>query len=131
MDDSFNFAIVVDDDPDIALAARLALRDMFERIETLSSPAELLTLLERESPDAILLDLNFQRAATDGREGLDFLSRIMAHDPDSAVVIITAHGGVSIAGEGLKSGARGFGSKPGGHERVCAEVGGAAGPRPG
>ena len=54
MDASFNLAIVVDDDPDIALAARLALRDMFERIETLSSPAELLhgplAMIERHFP---------------------------------------------------------------------------------
>ena len=71
MDERFGLAIVVDDDPDIALAAKLALRDMFERIEALSSPAELLPLLKKESADAILLDLNFQRAATDDREGLN------------------------------------------------------------
>jgi hypothetical protein len=41
----FSLAVVVDDDPDIALAARLALRDLFERVETLSSPAELMPLL--------------------------------------------------------------------------------------
>src|SRR5204862_1439384 len=76
----FSLAAVVDDDPDIALAARLALRDLFERVETLSSPAELTQLLEQESPDAILLDLNFQRAATDGREGLGFLSKVMEQD---------------------------------------------------
>ena len=126
MDAAFNLAIVVDDDPDIALAARLALRDMFERVETLSSPAELLKLLERESPDVILLDLNFQRAATDGREGLDFLSRVMAHDPDSAVVIITAHGGVSIAVEALKSGASDFVATPWSNERLAATVRSAA-----
>ena len=61
MDPSFSLAVVVDDDPDIALAARLALRDLFERIETLSSPTDLMPLLKRESADAILLDLNFQR----------------------------------------------------------------------
>src|SRR5206468_12371353 len=65
----FSLAVVVDDDPDIALAARLALRDLFESVETLSTPAELLPLLKTKSPDAILLDLNFERGATDGREG--------------------------------------------------------------
>ena len=99
MTQPFSLAVVVDDDPDIALAARLALRDLFERIETLGSPAELLPLLKSESPDAILLDLNFERGATDGREGLNFLSRIMQLEPDAAVVIITAHGAVSIAVE--------------------------------
>ena len=62
----FNLAVVVDDDPDVALAAKLALRDLFERIETLTSPAKLLPFMKSEAPDAILLDLNFERSATDG-----------------------------------------------------------------
>ena len=122
----FNLAVVVDDDPDIALAARLALRDQFERIETLHSPAELMPLLKRESPDAILLDLNFERSATDGREGLDYLARIMDQDPDSAVVIITAHGAVSIAVEAIKRGASDFVAKPWSNERLAATVRSAA-----
>jgi len=122
----FNLAVVVDDDPDIALAARLALRDQFERIETLQSPAELLPLLKRESPDAILLDLNFERSATDGREGLDYLAKIMDQDPDSAVVIITAHGAVSVAVEAIKRGASDFVAKPWSNERLAATVRSAA-----
>ena len=122
----FNLAVVVDDDPDITLAARLALRDMFERVEALSSPADLLTLLKRESPDAILLDLNFERARTDSREGLETLGRIMAIDPDAAVVIITAHGGVSVAVEAIKAGASDFVAKPWSNERLEATVRSAA-----
>ena len=126
MQPPFSLAVVVDDDPDIALAARLALRDLFERVETVDSPAELLPLLDRESPEAILLDLNFERGATDGREGLSFLSRIMKHDPDSAVVIITAHGAVSIAVEAIKAGASDFVAKPWSNERLAATVRSAA-----
>ena len=122
----FRLAVVVDDDPDIALAARLALRDMFERVVTLNSPAELLPLLKNETPDVILLDLNFERAKTDGREGLDYLARIMAVDPDAAVVIITAHGGVSIAVEAIKAGASDFVAKPWSNERLEATVRSAA-----
>jgi len=126
VDETFNLAVVVDDDPDIALSARLALRGMFERIETLSTPAELMPLLKRETPDAILLDLNFERAATDGREGLDTLGRIMTQDPDSAVVIITAHGAVSIAVEAMKRAASDFVAKPWSNERLAATVRSAA-----
>ena len=122
----FNLAVVVDDDPDIALAAKLALRDMFSRIENLRSPTDLLPFLEGEAPDAILLDLNFERAATDGREGLDALAQIMRTDPDSAVVIITAHGAVSVAVEAIKRGASDFVSKPWSNERLAATVRSAA-----
>jgi DNA-binding NtrC family response regulator len=126
VDRPFSLAVVVDDDPDIGLAAKLALRDLFDRIETLSSPAELLPLLEKESPDTILLDLNFERGATNGREGLSFLGKIMKIDPDSAVVIITAHGAVSIAVEAIKSGASDFVAKPWSNERLSATVRSAA-----
>ena len=60
----FDLAVVVDDDPDIALAARLALRDLFETVSTLPSPDGLAALLKKESPDVILLDLNFERGAS-------------------------------------------------------------------
>jgi DNA-binding NtrC family response regulator len=122
----FDLAVVVDDDPDIALAARLALRGLFERIETLNAPSELLGFLKAESPEVILLDLNFERGATNGREGLDFLARIMKLDPDAAVVIITAHGAVSIAVEAIKAGASDFVAKPWSNERLAATVRSAA-----
>jgi DNA-binding NtrC family response regulator len=122
----FELAVVVDDDPDIALAAKLALRDLFKRVETLNAPAGLIPLLKCESPDAILLDLNFRRAATDGREGLDTLGQIMEQDPDAAVVIITAHAGVSIAVDALKAGATDFVAKPWSNERLAATVRSAA-----
>ncbi len=122
----FNLALVVDDDPDIALAARLALRELFDQIDTLPSTTELLPYLKRNSPDAILLDLNFERAATEGREGLEYLAKIMEQDPDSAVVIITAHGAVSIAVEAIKRGASDFVAKPWSNERLLATVRSAA-----
>ena len=126
MQPPFNLAVVVDDDPDIALAARLVLRDLFKRVETLASPAELLPIVTRDGPDVILLDLNFERGATDGREGLDQLARIMAEDPDAAVVIITAHGAVSVAVEAIKRGASDFVAKPWSNERLAATVRSAA-----
>ena len=126
MEAEFNLAVVIDDDPDIALAARLALRGLFDRIETLSSPNHLADLMKHEAPDAILLDLNFERGATDGREGLDHLDRIMAADPNAAVVIITAHGAVSVAVNAIKRGASDFVAKPWSNERLAATVRSAA-----
>lgn len=122
----FDLAVVVDDDPDIALAAKLALRDIFGEIVLLSDPSELLRLLERRAPDAILLDLNFERGATDGAEGFALLGRIMERDPEAAVVIITAHGGVAIAVDAIKRGASDFVSKPWSNERLAATVRSAA-----
>jgi len=122
----FDLAVIVDDDPDIALAARLALRDLFKEIDTLPSPQALPEFVKSKSPDAILLDLNFERAATDGSEGLDYLARIMTEDPEAAVVIITAHSAVSVAVEAIKRGASDFVAKPWSNERLAATVRSAA-----
>ena len=81
----FGLAVVVDDDPDIALAARLVLRAEFAEIVTLTHPEALMPLLDRAEPDVILLDLNFERGATDGAEGFRWLPRILAKDPDAAM----------------------------------------------
>ena len=126
MSSPFDLAVVVDDDPDIALAARLALRELFKTVTTLPSPDGLEALLRKETADVVLLDLNFERGATDGREGLDYLGRIMAADPDAAVVIITAHGAVSTAVEAIKRGASDFVAKPWANERLAATVRSAA-----
>lgn len=125
-DSVFDLAVVVDDDPDIGFAARLALRELFTEIVTLSDPSALMELLDTRSPDAILLDLNFERGATDGAEGFAWLGRIVERDPQVAVVIITAHGGVAIAVDAIKRGASDFVSKPWSNERLQSTVRSAA-----
>src|SRR3990170_2480240 len=122
----FDLAVVVDDDPDIALAARLALRGQFREIVALTHPKELLPYLDNADPDVILLDLNFERGATDGAEGFRWLPRILDKDPDAAIVIITAHGGLTIAVDAIKRGAADFVTKPWSNERLVATVRSAA-----
>lgn len=122
----FQLALVVDDDPDIGLAARLALRDLFGEVQTLTTPTTLPQVVAERAPDVLLLDLNFARGATDGQEGFEWLGRIVAADPDLAVVIITAHGGVAIAVDAIKRGATDFVSKPWANERLAATVRSAA-----
>ena len=112
MPQPFSLAMIVDDDPDIGLAARLALRDLFTETLVLDSPDRMAAALAERSPDVILLDLNFARGATDGAEGFAALSRIAEQDPDAAVVVIKAHGGVAIAVDAIKRGATDIVSKP-------------------
>ena len=122
----FELAVVVDDDPDIALAARLALRGQFREIVALNHPKELISYLATAEPDVILLDLNFERGATDGAEGFRWLPRVLDKDPDAAIVIITAHGGLTIAVDAIKRGATDFVTKPWSNERLVATVRSAA-----
>ncbi len=118
----FGRCIVIDDDPDILLSARLLLRDMFAEIADFQSPEAALAAMDHDLPDVILLDANFGRGATNAAEGFHWLERIMKRDPQAVVVMITAHAGVSVAVEAMKRGATDFVSKPWSNERLLATV---------
>lgn len=118
----YDLCLVVDDDPDILLAARLLLRDLFAEVLTAESPQEAYDKTEKKRPDLILLDANFARGATNAAEGFEWLGRFLARDPEAVIVMITAHGGVQIAVEAMKRGATDFVSKPWSNERLLATV---------
>lgn len=119
---TYQLCLVIDDDPDILLAARLLLRGLFDEIVTTQVPEDGLRVMAGRRPDVVLLDANFARGATDGAEGFRWLAEILARDPHAVVVIITAHGGVQIAVEAMKRGATDFVSKPWANERLLATV---------
>ena len=118
----FGRCLVVDDDPDILLSAKLLLRDLFTEVQIFTAPEEALAAMEGERPDVVLLDANFGRGATNAAEGFQWLAEILKRDPEAVVVMITAHGGVQIAVEAMKRGATDFVSKPWSNERLLATV---------
>src|SRR3954469_16297241 len=118
----FARCIIIDDDPDILLSARLLLRDLFAEVAAFQDPREAMAAIEAELPDVILLDANFGRGATDAAEGLRWLSEILERDPQAVVVMITAHAGIGVAVEAMKRGATDFVSKPWSNERLLATV---------
>lgn len=118
----FDLCVVIDDDEDILLAARLLLRQLFDEVLTFPDPREAFEATQNRSPDAILLDANFARGATNAAEGFEWLGRFLERDPEAVVVMITAHGGVQIAIEAMKRGATDFVTKPWSNERLLATV---------
>src|SRR5436853_3304855 len=118
----FSRCIIIDDDPDILLSARLLLRDLFGEVAAFQSPEEAMAAIEAELPDVILLDANFGRGATDAGEGFRWLAEILKRDSQAVVVMITAHAGIGVAVEAMKRGATDFVSKPWSNERLLATV---------
>ena len=116
----FGRCLVIDDDEDILLSARLLLRDLFADVAAFQAPEQALAAMEQELPDVVLLDANFGRGATNAAEGFHWLSEILKRDPHAVVVMITAHAGVQVAVEAMKRGATDFVSKPWSNERLLA-----------
>jgi len=103
---------IADDDADLRIGLRIAMREMFGRISESATPPSVISTLEQELPDVLLLDLNFARGRTDGGEGLDLLRQIHEQWPDLPVVILTAWAGVELAVDCMKAGATDFVTKP-------------------
>lgn len=116
--DNGSAILVIDDDPDVALAARYALAGAAERVDSAVSLDGLERALEAGGYAAVLLDMNFVAGESGGRAGLDGLARIRAADPALAVVLMTAYGGVQLAVEALKRGAADFVLKPWKNDRL-------------
>jgi two-component system, NtrC family, response regulator HydG len=118
--------LVVDDEEDILLAARLLLKRHFASVETLRDPNGLPERVRNRSFDVLLLDMNFVRGADNGAEGLSWLSKVLAIDPQAVVVLVTAHGDMELAVRAMKEGAADFVVKPWENERLIATLSAAA-----
>ena len=114
--------LVVDDNEDVLTAIRLLLRDVAATVHTATSPAALPTLLRETRYDVVLLDMNFSRDASSGREGLQWLGHIRSIDPEAVVVLITGYGDVDLAVRAMKHGAADFVTKPWSNDRLVAAV---------
>jgi DNA-binding NtrC family response regulator len=114
--------VIADDQSDIVEALRLLLKAEGYRTVTAHVPEGVLALLEREQADAALIDLNYTRDTTSGREGLDLLSRIRALDPTLPVIVMTAWGSVDKAVEAMRLGARDFIEKPWDNARLLTTL---------
>jgi len=114
--------LVIDDDADIAKAARLLLERHAMTVVTAADPAAAWVRLAEGPADVILLDLNFARGRTTGEEGFALLDRLIAADRHAIVIVVTGHSGIAVAVQAMRSGATDFVIKPWHNERLLATV---------
>jgi len=99
--------LVDDDEAACRLLAEVLQRESYEVVPTLSAD-EALALLDESGPfDAILTDLRMPRTS-----GLDLLRIVRERDPAALVLVLTAFGDATAAGEAIRAGAYDFISKP-------------------
>ncbi len=113
---------MVDDDQQVLYTAKLILKHQFVTVRTESSPSQIRPLLEKESFDVVLLDMNFAPGQTSGKEGLFWLKTVRETSPDTKVVMQTAYGDINLAVEAMKEGATDFLVKPWDKEKLLATV---------
>jgi phosphoserine phosphatase RsbU/P len=104
--------LIADDQPDVLNALRLLLKSQGYETEGVSSPAELLNSLSAGEFDLVLMDLNYARDTTSGREGLDLLTRLKELEDAPAIVAMTGWATVGLAVEAMQYGVADFVEKP-------------------
>ena len=114
--------LVADDQADVREALRLLLKAEGFAIETATSPAAVLAAVQASDFDAVLLDLNYARDTTTGREGLELVSQIQSLDATLPAIVMTAWGSVEKAVEAMRRGARDFIEKPWDNARLLATM---------
>jgi len=104
--------LIADDQPDVLEALRLLLKNEGYQIDAVNSPAAVLDKLKSGPYDVLLMDLNYTRDTTSGKEGLDLLARIQAIDDTLPVIAMTAWGSVDLAVQAMQHGVGDFVLKP-------------------
>ncbi len=104
--------LIADDQPDVLRALRLLLKGHGYSTETAASPADLLEALTRGEFDLLLMDLNYARDTTSGREGLDLLAQLKTMEGVPPIVVMTGWATVGIAVEAMQRGVADFVEKP-------------------
>ena len=112
MNTTYGTLLVVDDNPAILTAVKISMQTVFARILTLSRPDAVLTTLQQEHVDVLLLDMNFSMGTNSGQEGMMWLTAIHRRHPALPIVLMTAYADVQLAVRGMKSGAVDFVTKP-------------------
>ncbi|MTI39915.1 sigma-54-dependent transcriptional regulator [Fulvivirga lutimaris] len=114
--------LIVDDNEDLLKAAKIFLKRHFAIVDLEKNPEAIPTLIQNDDYDVILLDMNFTKDVSSGKEGYYWLEKILDTDPSAVVVLITAYGDVQMAVKAIKAGATDFVLKPWENEKLLATL---------
>lgn len=114
--------LIIDDNEDLLFAAKMLLKKHAKEVSIEKDPRRIPFLINNNSYDVILLDMNFTDDTTSGKEGFHWLKQIKEIDPKAVVILITAFGDVEMAVQALKEGATDFILKPWQNEKLLATL---------
>lgn len=104
--------LIGEDQQDVQDALHLLLKGAGYTAEGASTPDAILTKLDREKYDLLLMDLNYRRDTTSGSEGLEILGALRNMTAPPPVIVMTAWGSIDLAVQAMHMGARDFIQKP-------------------
>ncbi|MBI9034322.1 MAG: sigma-54-dependent Fis family transcriptional regulator [Bacteroidales bacterium] len=113
--------LIIDDDIAVCASLNLLLKQAGFEVHAIQQPDEALQWLRLNTPQLILMDMNFS-IETNGREGLELLQKVRVFHAEVPVILITGWGTINLAVEGIKSGASDFVTKPWDNDALLESV---------
>ncbi|WHT37745.1 sigma-54-dependent transcriptional regulator [Myroides odoratus] len=110
--------LVLDDNTEVLIAAKLLLKRHFETVLTNNNPKKIFDILQDTPVDVIILDMNYRVGFEDGKEGIFWFKEIKANYPQAQIILMTSYGHVETAVEGIKLGAIDYILKPWDNEHL-------------
>lgn len=110
--------LVIDDDKDVLTAINLLLKKEVKEVITDKNPENILSHINKNDIDLVLLDMNFNASINTGNEGIYWLNKIKEIKKNLPVIMITAYGDIDLAIRSLKEGACDFIVKPWNNQKL-------------
>ena len=114
--------LIMDDNTEVLIAAKMLLKRHFEQVNTLSDPKKVINFLHEQAVDVIILDMNYRLGFEDGKEGIFWFREIKKSAPDTQIILMTSYGNVETAVEGIKLGAIDYVLKPWHNETLITTI---------
>ena len=114
--------LIGDDQPAVLDALKMLFRSEGFEVETARSPNVILESLSMREYEMLLLDMNYARDTTSGREGLDLIKKIKEADNHVPIIVMTAWATIDLAVEAVRRGAHDFLQKPWDDEKLLVTV---------
>lgn len=104
---------IIDDDLSVLTAIKQLLQLEGLQVKSFSSAADVLPIIGKDWPGVILTDITMPKMS-----GMELLNKLVKHDVDIPVIMLTGHGDISIAVEAMRAGAYDFIEKPFSNEHL-------------
>ena len=114
--------LIIDDDSAVRSSLSFMLKRAGYSALAVPGPREAMDVVRSETPDLILMDMNFTLSTT-GEEGLTLLKQVKIFRPETPVILMTAWGSIQLAVQGMQAGAFDFITKPWNNAALLQRIG--------
>lgn len=114
--------LIVDDNRGVRESLEMLVQTEFDEVFSMSNPNSILSTIQQNHIDVILLDMNFRTGINSGNEGIFWMNEIQKYDPSISIILITAYGDVQLAVKAVKDGAFDFILKPWDNNKLISTI---------